>query len=145
VAGDAVPVLGRLLEAADAYHAMCEDRPHRPALAKEVAAKELRAMARAGQLRGEAVDAVLAAAGHERRRKPTAPAGLTRRELEVLERVARGATVRQVAQQLGIAPKTAGHHVQNIYAKAGVSTRAEATLFAMQHGLLDPLAESPRS
>lgn len=145
LAGETIPVLGRLLEAADAYHAMREDRPHRPALAKEVAAKELREMARSGHLRGDAVDAVLAAAGHERRRKPTAPAGLTRRELEVLVRVARGATVRHVAEDLGIAPKTVGHHVESIYTKIGASTRAEATLFAMQHGLLDPLAESPRS
>ena len=42
---------------------------------------------------------------------------------------------------LGISAKTVGHHVEHIYAKAGVTTRAGATLFAMEHGLL--LALSP--
>jgi DNA-binding CsgD family transcriptional regulator len=40
-----------------------------------------------------------------------------------------------VARRLGISVKTADHHVQNAYAKIGVSTRAAAALFAMQHGL----------
>jgi len=137
IAGDTIPRLGRILEAADAYHAMLEPRPHRPALTRETAAAELRGMARAGELRGDAVDAVLAAAGHARRRKPTAPAGLTPREIEVLVRVARGATAREVGAELGITTKTAGNHVERIYLKLGVSSRAEATMFAMQHGLLD--------
>ena len=78
-------------------------------------------------------------AGHARRRKPIAPAGLTPREIEVLARVARGATLRDVGAQLGITPKTAGNHVERIYSKIGASSRAEATMFAMQHGLLDTL------
>jgi DNA-binding NarL/FixJ family response regulator len=41
-----------------------------------------------------------------------------------------------VATELGIATKTVGHHVEHIYAKAGVTTRAGATLFAMESGLL---------
>jgi HD-GYP domain-containing protein (c-di-GMP phosphodiesterase class II)/DNA-binding CsgD family transcriptional regulator len=137
IAGDTIPVLGRILEAADAHHAMLEPRPHRAALSKEESARELREMARAGTLHGEATDWVLAAAGHPRRRKPSAPAGLTLREIEVLARVARGATLREVGDQLGITPKTAGNHVERIYSKIGVSSRAEATLYAMQHGLLD--------
>jgi DNA-binding CsgD family transcriptional regulator len=96
-------------------------------------------MARAGTLGGDAVDWVLAAAGHARRRKPVAPAGLTPREIEVLARVARGATLRDVGDQLGITPKTAGNHVERIYSKIGVSSRAGATMFAMQHGLLDSM------
>jgi DNA-binding NarL/FixJ family response regulator len=58
----------------------------------------------------------------------------------VLRLLARGLTKRQVAKELVIAPKTADAHVQHIYAKLGVSTRAGATLFAMQSGLLDSLA-----
>jgi HD-GYP domain-containing protein (c-di-GMP phosphodiesterase class II) len=139
IAGDTIPALGRLLEAADAYHAMLEARPHRPALSKSDAARELRAMATAGTLRGDAVDAVLAAAGHARRRKASAPAGLSPRELEVLTLVARGKTVKAVAAELGLSPKTVGNHVERGYAKIGVSTRAEATMFAMQHGLLETL------
>jgi DNA-binding CsgD family transcriptional regulator len=44
-----------------------------------------------------------------------------------------------VARALGITPKTAGTHVERIYAKIGASTRSTATLFAMQHGLLETL------
>jgi DNA-binding NarL/FixJ family response regulator len=44
-----------------------------------------------------------------------------------------------VGDQLGITPKTAGNHVERIYSKIGVSSRAEATMFAMQHGLLDSM------
>ena len=53
--------------------------------------------------------------------------------------IARGASNRQVAGALHIAPKTAGTYIERIYSKAGVSTRSTATLFAMQHGLLDIL------
>lgn len=136
--GSSASRLAELLEAADAYHAMLEPRPHRPALPPADAALELRGMARAGVLRGPAVDAVLSVAGHAAQRSPSAPAGLTPRELDVLIRVARGATLRQVGEQLSISPKTAGNHLERVYTKIGVSTRAEATLFAMQHELLGP-------
>ncbi|MEW5813586.1 MAG: LuxR C-terminal-related transcriptional regulator [Actinomycetota bacterium] len=64
------------------------------------------------------------------------PGGLTRRELEVLARIARGATNRQVAQQMHLSDKTVGRHLANIYAKLGVSTRTAAAGWAYQHGLL---------
>jgi HD-GYP domain-containing protein (c-di-GMP phosphodiesterase class II) len=130
------PLLGRMLGAADAYHAMREDRPHRPALSREAAASELRRMARSGELDGAATDAVLAAAGHPVRRKPSGPAGLTRREVEVLVLTARGGTAKAIGRSLGIAPKTVGNHIERIYMKAEISTRAEAAMFAMQHGLV---------
>ena len=136
IAGATIPLLGRFLEAADSYHAMLEDRPHRPALSRDDAAKELRRGAREGEYDGAAVDAVLSAAGHQVRRKPSAPAGLTPREVEVLVLAARGGTTRAVAHALGIAPKTAGNHIERIYTKIGVNSRAEAAMFAMQHGLL---------
>lgn len=64
------------------------------------------------------------------------PAGLSERECEVLALLARGLATKQIARQLGISPKTCDHHIQSLYAKAGVSTRAAATLFALEHGLV---------
>ena len=55
----------------------------------------------------------------------------------MLVRLARGLTNRQVAAELGIAEKTVGNHVEHVYQKVGVSTRAAATLFALQQGLID--------
>ncbi len=144
VSGSTIPLLGRVLEAADCYHAMREDRPHRSPLSGRQASIELRRMARDGELDGIAVDAVLQAAGHAPRARPSAPAGLSPREVEVLIVAARGATTRQVASALGISPKTAGNHIERIYAKIGVSSRAEAAMFAMRHGLV-ALAEEPQS
>lgn len=139
LAGPAIPVTGRLLAAACAYRAMTEPRPHRPALTPKQAAGELRADVRAGRLDSGAVDAVLSAAGQSQGKRRSGPAGLTPREIEVLALIARGASTRQVAQRLSITPKTAETHIERIYAKTGASTRSTATLFAMQHGLLDSL------
>jgi HD-GYP domain-containing protein (c-di-GMP phosphodiesterase class II) len=128
----------RILAAADVYHALIEARPHREALQPEDAAAELRREVRAGRLDADAAEDVLTAAGHARAgaRERARPAGLTARELEVLLLVARGASSRDVARQLIIAEKTARNHVERIYSKLGVSTRAEASLFAMRHGLV---------
>jgi HD-GYP domain-containing protein (c-di-GMP phosphodiesterase class II) len=126
----------RLLAAADACHAMGEPRPHRAALAPEAVAAELRAAARAGALDGEAVECVLTAAGHAPRRRREHPSGLTARELDVLRLLARGRSTKQIAAELVITPKTADSHIQHIYGKLGVSTRAAATVFAMHHGLI---------
>jgi HD-GYP domain-containing protein (c-di-GMP phosphodiesterase class II) len=130
----------RLLAAADAYHAMTEPRPHRPALEPAAAAAELRAEVRAGRLAGDAAEAVLGAAGHRVHvRRRSAPAGLTQREVEVLVLLARGASNKEIARALVIAEKTASSHVQHIYAKLDVSSRAAASLCAMRFGLLDTL------
>ena len=50
--------------------------------------------------------------------------------------LARGLQTKQVARALGISVKTADRHIQNAYRKIGVSSRAAATLFAMEHGLV---------
>ena len=137
--GDDLDRGARLLAAADAYHAMTEDRPHRPALTPAQAASHLRADVDAGRFGRIEVDAVLAATGQPRQAAAvTNPAGLTDREVEVLRLIARGRVNKQVAAALGISAKTVGHHIEHIYAKAGVATRAGATLFAMEHGLLSP-------
>ena len=127
----------RLLAAADAYHAMTEARAHRPALAPDEAAAEMRREVAAGRLDPSATGAVLAQAGSApgRLRRPW-PAGLTPREVDVLREIARGASIQAAAQALHISPKTADFHLQNVYSKAGVTTRAAATLFAIQNDLL---------
>jgi HD-GYP domain-containing protein (c-di-GMP phosphodiesterase class II) len=125
----------RLVAAADAYHAMTEPRPHRAPLSPDRAAKTLTQEVRAGRLDADAVAAVLDAAGQAVSRIER-PAGLTDREAEVLGLLARGLQTKQVAAALGISIKTADRHIQNAYGKVGVSTRAAATLFAIEHGLL---------
>jgi HD-GYP domain-containing protein (c-di-GMP phosphodiesterase class II) len=132
-----LPPVARLLAAADSYHAMTEPRPHRAARPAEVAADMLRHEVRLGRLDGEAVHAVLAVAGHRvsaARREWVA--GLSDREVEVLRLVARGLSNKQIAERLGISRQTAGHHIRHIYDKIDVTTRAAATLFAMQHNLV---------
>ena len=136
LSGNAISRPARLLGAADVYQAMREPRPHRPPLPPEMAAEELRAERDAGRLDPEAVEAVLGAAGHRVPVRRQGPAGLTQREIEVLRPLARGLSNKAIAQQLVISPKTVANHVEHIYAKIGVSTRAGAGLFAMQHGLL---------
>jgi DNA-binding CsgD family transcriptional regulator len=139
IRGSDVPLLARYLAVADMYHALLEDRPHRPAYEPKEAASLLRAEVREGRLDAAAVDLILAASGHRRTGTLGAPAGLTPREVEVLVLVARGASTRHVARTLNITPKTAGNHIERIYAKIGASSRATATLFALEHGMLSTL------
>jgi HD-GYP domain-containing protein (c-di-GMP phosphodiesterase class II) len=134
--GNAISPLARVLGAADGYQAMREPRPHREARPADEAAAELRADVRSGRLESDAVEAVLAAAGHRVVRRREGPAGLTAREVEVLRLVARGLSNKQIAARLVISPKTTGNHIEHIYTKIGTSNRAGASLFAMQHGLL---------
>jgi HD-GYP domain-containing protein (c-di-GMP phosphodiesterase class II)/DNA-binding CsgD family transcriptional regulator len=139
--GQELSLPARILAAAEAYRAMTEERPYRAALSPEQAAAALRSDVRAGRFDGEAVDAVLDAAGQRvaEKRKSFA-AGLTSREIEVLRLVARGHSAKEMARRLGISAKTVDNHVQNLYGKIGVSTRAGATLFAIEHGLTGPEA-----
>jgi HD-GYP domain-containing protein (c-di-GMP phosphodiesterase class II) len=134
--GAAIGVPARILGAADAYQSMTEPRPHRPARSASDAATELRAEVKAGRLDADAAGAVLAAAGHRARRRREGPAGLTAREVDVLRLVAQGLSSKEIAARLVISPKTARNHIEHIYVKIGASSRATASLFAMQHGLL---------
>jgi ATP/maltotriose-dependent transcriptional regulator MalT len=65
----------------------------------------------------------------------TRPAGLTERECEVLRLVAAGSSNREIATALVISEHTVGRHVQNIFVKLRVSSRAAATAYAYEHGL----------
>jgi non-specific serine/threonine protein kinase len=64
------------------------------------------------------------------------PAGLSAREIEVLRLVATGLTNAEVAEKLFISPRTVNWHLGSIYRKLGFHSRAEATRFAVEHGLL---------
>jgi HD-GYP domain-containing protein (c-di-GMP phosphodiesterase class II) len=133
-----IPLPARVLATADAYQAMTQARPHRAAISPDEAAGRLRDEARAGRIDTLVATAVLDAAGHRLPRvRAAVPAGLSDREVEVLRAVAGGLTNRQIAERFSISPRTAEHHVQHIYTKVGVSSRAAAALFAMEHGLID--------
>jgi non-specific serine/threonine protein kinase len=67
---------------------------------------------------------------------PEYPADLSAREVEVLRLVARGMTNAQIASELYISPRTVNAHLGSVYHKIGSNTRAEATRFASEHGLL---------
>ncbi|MFD7156937.1 HD domain-containing phosphohydrolase [Kribbella sp. NPDC059898] len=133
----------RILAAADAYHAMTEPRPHRVPLIGDAAATQLRSEVRAGRLDPNASEAVLRAAGHRATARREGPAGLTGREVEVLTLLARGRPNKQIARELGVTPKTVSNHVEHVYAKLGVSSRAAATLFATSHGLVGSFEPDP--
>ena len=126
-----------VLAAADVMAALTADRPHRARFDLEEAARLMQTEVEAGRLQPESVAAVVSAAGGPPL-SPRAvnPGGLTDRELEVLRLIARGHTNRVIGEELYISPKTVGRHVENIYSKIGVSTRAGAALYAMEQRLL---------
>jgi HD-GYP domain-containing protein (c-di-GMP phosphodiesterase class II) len=135
--GRELPPAARVLAAADAFNAMTHERPHRPALGAAEAADELKRDVRAGRLDADAAGAVLEAAGQgaTRRRENLRPAGLSEREVEVARLVAAGLSNPEIATRLVISRRTAEHHVQNIYAKVGVSSRAGLAVFVHEHEL----------
>lgn len=125
----------RLLAACDVYQALREDRPHRRALSSDAAAAELSTMAREKRLCAEACDVVLADAGHVRRRAEL-PASLSARELEVIRGLVRGDGNKQIAAALHISASTVKRHLENVFAKTGLRTRAALAVWALQHDLL---------
>ena len=125
-----------ILAAADIIVALTSDRPHRPARSFDEARSIMEEETMTGRLDPAAVGYVLEASGDARPIARTNPRGLTDREVEVLRLIARGRTNREVGNELYISPKTVGRHVENIYTKTGVTTRAGATIFAMENGLI---------
>jgi HD-GYP domain-containing protein (c-di-GMP phosphodiesterase class II) len=137
IRGSGLSPAARVLAAAEAFQTAREARPHRPAMSDAAAAAKLRSAVRDGSLDPDAVEAVLAAAGQPSR-NATQPrlAGLTPREIEVLRLIASGLTAKEAARRLEISPKTADNHIQNLYSKIGVTTRAGAALYALEQGLV---------
>jgi HD-GYP domain-containing protein (c-di-GMP phosphodiesterase class II) len=142
--GDAIPFTARILAASDVHHALGEPRPHREARSADDAARLLRDEVRAGRLDGDAVNAVLAATGQRVRRRVELPAGLTAREAQVLCLLARGLSNPQIAATLTVSRKTVSSHLEHIFSKLGVSTRTEAALLAMRHGLIGSMIDNSR-
>jgi DNA-binding CsgD family transcriptional regulator len=67
---------------------------------------------------------------------PSRPSGLTEREVEVLRLVAQGCTNREIADALVLSEHTVRRHLQNVFGRLGVSSRAAAATFAVQHDLI---------
>jgi DNA-binding NarL/FixJ family response regulator len=108
---------------------------HRAADDDEGARMELRAAAQTFQELGAVPDARRASAllTDVRGRRP---GGLTGREIQVLRLVAAGSTNRAIAAKLVISEHTVARHLNNIFAKLGVSSRAAATAYTYTHGLV---------
>jgi len=100
----------------------------------------LRSEVAAGRIDADAADAVLQAAGHRvARRRTSGSQALTDREVQVLRLLTRGLSTKAIAQQLVVSPKTAGSHIEHIYAKTGTANRAQASVYALKHGLMNDL------
>jgi HD-GYP domain-containing protein (c-di-GMP phosphodiesterase class II) len=130
-----------ILAATEIYVGMTTDRADRPARDAADAAAELRRLEAAGVIEPRASRAVLVAAGHGEGEASTVkrgqhPGGLSHREVDVLRLAARGLTTKEIADRLYISTKTADHHIQHIYNKINVSTRAAAALWAIQNAVV---------
>lgn len=135
--GPDLSLSARILAAVEAWQTAREARPHRAAASAAAVAARLRGLVREGRLCPDATETVLGSAGQASRRDTGMRlAGLTPREIEVLRLIAAGLTAKEAARKLAISPKTADNHIQNLYAKIGVSTRAGAALYALERGLL---------
>jgi HD-GYP domain-containing protein (c-di-GMP phosphodiesterase class II)/DNA-binding CsgD family transcriptional regulator len=133
--GSSLSPAARLLAVADAFQSKTEPRPYRDPLSPKETIESLVARAEAGVLDPMMVMAVAEAAG-EPRPPIDRPAGLTEREVEVIGLLARGLQTKQIARHLDISPKTVDRHIQNSYRKIEVSSRAAATLYATENGLV---------
>lgn len=142
LAGSRLDTVARTVQASVAYAAMTAGRPWRTALGPDRAAAELVADAGAGRLDPQVVRALgridglvvgVADRGSE----------LTAREEEVLRYLAAGHTNRMIAQRLFISPKTVSRHLEAVYRKLDVRSRAGATLAAMEHGLVQDVHDGP--
>jgi DNA-binding NarL/FixJ family response regulator len=124
----------RVIAATDALVAMTQPRPYRTSIALDEACAHLNDDLR---LNRDAVAAVVAAAhGVSAKLRRDLPAGLSERQVQVLRLLAQGLSNRQIAERLVVSPRTAEHHVQDVYAKIGSSSRAAAALFAVEHQLI---------
>jgi DNA-binding NarL/FixJ family response regulator len=128
--------LGRILPRGESA---LEPRPYRTARTPDEAAERLRRRVVAGHLDETAVHAVLGATGHAPVRPKRRDDRLTPREVEILLHVARGASNKEIAEQLFLSEKTVRNHVERTYAKLGVKNRIGASLYALESGLVAPL------
>ncbi|MBI2855443.1 MAG: HD domain-containing protein [Chloroflexi bacterium] len=141
LSGTQIPIGARIIAVADHFDELTHDAPGHLALEPEAAANRMSREV-AESLSPDAFHALMEELGgafqrqYTRARRRDWPAGLTDREVEVLRLVAKGLSRRQIADLLFITEGTVRSHLEHIYGKLGVSTRAAATLFAMEHNLL---------
>lgn len=141
--GDASAALAAARTAGAAWRAL--DVPYEAARSRVLAGRALQAVGEAALARDEfdaarrtflelgAHPALAELEGHTGTPR-TGP--LTARELEVLRLVSTGLTNRAIGAQLSLSEKTVARHLSNIFGKLGLSTRAAATAYAYQNGLV---------
>jgi HD-GYP domain-containing protein (c-di-GMP phosphodiesterase class II) len=135
-----IPLGAQIIAVADRFDELSHDAPGRPGLAPEAAleAMSLEVGSAFSAAMFEALGQQLGLAQpHAERLHPDWPAGLTDREVEVLQLAAQGLSRRGMSQRLFVSESTVRTHLEHIYAKIGVSSRAAATLFAVENDLLN--------
>jgi HD-GYP domain-containing protein (c-di-GMP phosphodiesterase class II)/DNA-binding CsgD family transcriptional regulator len=147
LSGSQLPPGACVIAVADRFDELTHARPGQAALDVREALREIESgagtafsIAAVGALAETAPKgADIVAAGRTRsmpERRSTWPAGLTNREVEVLRLLVTGASRRVIAAHLSVSEHTVRHHLEHIYGKLDVRTRVEATLFAVEHGLI---------
>lgn len=144
LAGARIPLGARILAVADAFDELTHDGPGRAALDNEATVAYMQSEvgqrfdrdAFAALLVGEELASPAAHSAATEARRQTWPASLTTREVDVLRLAARGLTRKQMAEALFVSESTIRSHLEHIYSKIDVSTRAAATLFAVEHDLI---------
>ena len=141
LSAEQIPTGALIVGVADAFDELTHARPEGAALEPEDAIGALRSEAgrQFGAAEVEALAASLelpAALPSSPPQKPVWPAGLTDREIDVLRALATGASRKVMAERLMVSEHTVRHHLEHIYTKIDVSTRVEATLFALEHEVI---------
>jgi HD-GYP domain-containing protein (c-di-GMP phosphodiesterase class II)/DNA-binding CsgD family transcriptional regulator len=141
--GSQIPMGARIIAVADRFDELSHDTPDQPALDPEGALQQM-----SEEVRHALCPDAFAALVQElrpvgsvpliKRKSPPRewPANLTDREVEILRLLAKGLSRRDMAERLVLSEHTVRHHLEHIYGKVGVSTRVGATLFAVEHDLL---------
>ena len=126
----------RIVAVADAFGDLTLGTPGVQAVEPERAIEKIQSEA-GRSLYADACEALASELGGvAKRARGERPAGLTDREVEILRLVSSGWSRKRIAKSLVLSENTVRHHVEHIYDKIGVSNRASAALFAMEHSLI---------
>jgi HD-GYP domain-containing protein (c-di-GMP phosphodiesterase class II) len=143
LSGSRIPLGARIIAVADRFDELTRDTPDEPEVDQEAALQRMRDevghalcpdafQALAEELRPSGMTSPSGRKNHS----PAWPAGLTDREVEIMRLLAKGLSRHAMAKLLVVSEHTVRHHLEHIYSKVGVSTRVGATLFAVEHDLL---------
>ena len=139
--GSQIPPGAQIIAVADRFDELTHDAPDSPGRQLDQAVNVIRQEV-GGRLSPDAFRALtddlsgVDRSHRQRTRQQEWPARLTDREVEVLRLIAKGLNRRQAATALFVAEGTVRSHLEHIYSKIGVSNRAAAALFAVEHDLL---------